>query len=1334
MKTHLWSYSVAVAALSVATGAFADVSLNAVGGDGKIVLSWSTTDKLRNVQVYRDTDADPQGRQRVAVLSAGTQSYTDTRVVKGTQYWYWIKYTDADGVVGNSNAGSATAGDDEDRPIAVRHVTVTPTRVTVKAGASSSLSAAVIPANATNKAVTWRSSNTRVATVSSTGVVTGVARGHAVIIAAAAGGHRTATSYVTVTAEAQSIPVSGVTVTPTSVTVKAGASSTLSAAVAPANATNKAITWSSSSTGVATVSATGVVTGVAAGNAVITAATADGNRTASSAVTVTSEPQTIPVTGVTVMPTSVTVKAGASSNLSAAVAPANATNKAITWSSSNTGVATVSATGVVTGVAAGNAVITATSADGGRSASSNVAVTAADSGNPGTCSNATPATLPMTFDGAGEFCRVTSGTISEFNSWNVERVDINGVVYTNAYWNVWSANKLPAKINGNYTIHYVAKYPWSHLEVNGSGGSQSNTVAVTGVTVTPASVTVKAGASTSLSAAVAPANASNTGVNWSSSNSGVATVSGNGVVTGVAGGTAVITATTADGGRTATSTVTVSAQANSAISAAITSFDKNAAKQADLAVVVTLNGNTLNAIRNGSAALASGSDYTVSGNTVTLLKGYLARQAVGALSLTFDFSAGTDPVLSLTIADSSSGVTAPAAPSGLSATVIDNGTVDLTWIDQSNNEQGFRIERQRIGDSTWTTVETAANVHSYHDATVAMGNSYQYRVYAFNAGSVSSAATATAALLTLHAYGEAQYTARACNVCHGADGKGGTSPLPNYNEAQLAALIDKIASTMPTTDPKCVGNCAQGTARYLIDIMAGGSGPAPDACVGTPPPSPRSLRLLTRQEYQNTVNDLLGLTVNLVNTMPAENRVDGFDDYVADNVVTGLRIEAFHAQALSLATQAVAQSWNKIVPCGSQDTACAKQFIQSFGKKAYRRPLTADEQADYLALFNGNTFNAAVEIAVGRMLASPNFLYRSELGVQQADGSYRLTPYETASALSYLFLGSLPDDTLFSAADQKQLDSSQQLETQATRLLGLTRARDQVGNFVGQWLLSASPYALPDKDKVVYPRFTADVKLSMSNELINFFNHVALDSTQKFSELFSANYIVANKTLADFYGVGGTAGSNFSTVPVQDGTRNGIMTLGAVLSRYANSNESHPFKRGGFVYKRLLCDDLPPPANVGIVKAPKQDPNATTRQRFDFHSKSDASCWSCHQYLDAAGFTFEHYDGAGQYRATENGRPIDASGNVLGIETYTPSEQTMVSDLNGLSQVVANSPNAAQCVARQYYRYTTGKRETDADNCALSAYLERYKASGHNLKDMLTSIVSSPGFTLRRAK
>ncbi|MBR0533774.1 MAG: Ig-like domain-containing protein [Bacteroidales bacterium] len=253
--------------------------------------------------------------------------------------------------------------------IAVTGVSLNKTTLSLLEGASETLTATVAPDNATNKAVSWKSSDDKVATVAD-GKVTAVKAGKTTITVTTADGNKTATCSVTVTAS--TVAVTGVTLNKNTLSLVEGESETLTATVAPDNATNKAVSWKSSDDKVATV-ADGKVTAGKAGKATISVTTADGNKTATCEVTVTAK--TIAVTGVSLDKNTLSLVEGASETLSATVAPENATNKAVSWKSSDETVATV-ADGKVTAVKAGKATITVTTADGGKTADCEVTVSA----------------------------------------------------------------------------------------------------------------------------------------------------------------------------------------------------------------------------------------------------------------------------------------------------------------------------------------------------------------------------------------------------------------------------------------------------------------------------------------------------------------------------------------------------------------------------------------------------------------------------------------------------------------------------------------------------------------------------------------------------------------------------------------------------------------------------------------------------------------------------------------------------------------------------------------------------------------------------------------------
>lgn len=439
-------------------------------------------------------------------------------------------------------------------PVKVTGVSVK-TATSVLVGKSEQLIATVSPSNATNQKVTWATSNPSVATVSASGLVTGVANGTATVTVTADGG-KTASCTVTVTTAP--VPVTGVTLAPPTLSLTAGSpgtDGTLTATVLPATATNQNVTWASDNTAVATVSATtgGTVTvvGHAPGKANVTVTTEDGAKTAVCAVTVTP----VAVTGVT-LKTATSVDVGKSEQLTATVSPPNATNPGVTWTSSDLAIATVSTTGLVSGVKAGTATITVTTVDGGKSASCAVTVNTPVVAVTGVTLDQT--TLPLTAGGSATLSAtvVPSSATNQTVSWKSDAPSVADVSSATG-----SAVTVVAYKAGTATITATTadggKIASCVVEVTAA------TVAVTSVSIDPPSLstTLNVGDVRTLTAVVQPANATDPAVTWASDSAAVEIVSttagGAATVRASAAGTANVTVTTRDGGKTAALAVTV---------------------------------------------------------------------------------------------------------------------------------------------------------------------------------------------------------------------------------------------------------------------------------------------------------------------------------------------------------------------------------------------------------------------------------------------------------------------------------------------------------------------------------------------------------------------------------------------------------------------------------------------------------------------------------------------------------------------------------------------------------------------------------------------------------
>jgi hypothetical protein len=500
----------------------------------------------------------------------------------------------------------------------------------------------------------------------------------------------------------------------------------------------------------------------------------------------------------------------------------------------------------------------------------------------------------------------------------------------------------------------------------------------------------------------------------------------------------------------------------------------------------------------------------------------------------------------------------------------------------------------------------------------------------------------------------------------------------------------------------------------------------PDACPSPSPPA-AAVQRLDRFEYDNTVHDLFPNVPRPSVALPVE--VTGADDTLS---LSSLAIGAYHrlAHDYALSITEDADALSEVLGCDPADAdACRDEFLQSFLSRAFRRPATAGERDEFEQVFLdgemlGERFTSGVRAVIEVALQSPEFLYRIEHGEPAEDrdaGWARPTPYETASRLSYTYLGAPPDGPLLEAAARDELRSEEQLAAQAARLLTDPRARHLVPYFFERLNLLASTF--PSLDSTRFPRFTSSIAELLPEETTRFVNDVVFDGPGDLATLLTAPYSFMNEELASYYGIGNVSGSDFRRVPLDPSRGGGLLVQGSFLVR-------HPrvVPRGVRVLTTLLCEEMPPPPPGVITTLP--DPSSepqTSRERLLQHSL-DPACADCHRKIDPFGFAFGHFDEAGVYMELENGLPIDSSADVVVSDVAGHS-----ADLPELLLKLAESTQVKRCLASRWMVFGLNRELTQADACSRQQVEAAFVDSGGNLKELFVALASTDAFRFRPA-
>jgi mono/diheme cytochrome c family protein len=496
-------------------------------------------------------------------------------------------------------------------------------------------------------------------------------------------------------------------------------------------------------------------------------------------------------------------------------------------------------------------------------------------------------------------------------------------------------------------------------------------------------------------------------------------------------------------------------------------------------------------------------------------------------------------------------------------------------------------------------------------------------------------------------------------------------------------------------------------------------------------PAPGGMKRLTVAQYRNSIRDLLGEKIE-VPALEPDTLMSGSAAVGSGRIVISRQAtEKFGLAAFKLARAAVAdQAWRATwIACDATaafDAGCAEKFLGQFGRRAWRRPLSADERTRYLALIRaaGRTrLSDGLTAAVAALLQSPHFLYRIEVGVPDPQNPKRhvLTDFEMASRLSYFLWGAPPDEPLLDAAATGRLSTDEGLRAEAERMLASPKARNTVTAFFTE-LLRLNKLDQLSQFKEKYKQVSSTLGKSMREETLRVVEEIALDPKRDFREMFDASFTYVNPELARLYGLPVPAGRELTRVALPATShRRGILSHASFLAINAHSTAPSPTRRGKFIRESLLCQAIPPPPPDVSTKLPKdgEGPARTTRQKLSVHRKL-SQCNGCHKAMDPMGLSYETFDGIGAYRTKEdNGLAIDASGELDGVAFQ---------DATGLAQLLRNNPKVGVCVARHLYRFALGHLENEGEEplvADLAAGLER---DGYRFLSLVLNVVKSRGF------
>ena len=502
--------------------------------------------------------------------------------------------------------------------------------------------------------------------------------------------------------------------------------------------------------------------------------------------------------------------------------------------------------------------------------------------------------------------------------------------------------------------------------------------------------------------------------------------------------------------------------------------------------------------------------------------------------------------------------------------------------------------------------------------------------------------------------------------------------------------------------------------------------PQADPCEGRTCVGHSPLRRLTREQYHNAVKELLQEPLALEDVLPEDESFGAFRANV-DSSVTDLHIKKYMSAAEYVAERA---SMKALLGCDVEakgEEGCATAFVEGFGRRAFRRPLSVREVEAFKAAYaserkDGTGFEQSLRLLMQAFLQTPQFLYHLEnlgQGAGQGEEPEPLEAYALAARLSFFLWNSIPDEALLKAAEGGKLGEVQGLREQAERMIKDDRARQMIRTFHTEWLHLERVLPL-EKDPARFAFYDDQTAQAMIDETIHFADHVIREDDGLLGTLLTASYGFPSERTASIYGVAPwEEGAPVAFDPAQ---RAGLFTQPALLAGHAGYADSLPIARGVVLVERLLCLTPPPPPADLMVEEIVPIKGQSQRDALELH-RTDAACASCHKLFDPIGLSLEHYDAVGRYRKEDQGKPIDASSQ-LELRDIKASFQDVV----GLSRAMAASRSVSDCVAEHWMTFALGRGLGAGDRPSLKRIEQRFSQSGGQIRQLLVDIVTSDSF------